>query len=93
MKVIRAYKLKKKDLMGKSDPYVKLKLADDKLPSKKTRVKRNNLNPEWNEEFKFVIRDPENQFVELNVYDWEQACDFLGTIISFHISHMVFVVC
>ncbi|URE20354.1 Plant synaptotagmin [Musa troglodytarum] len=67
LKVIRAYKLKKKDLLGKSDPYVKLKLADDKLPSKKTRVRRNNLNPEWNEEFKFVIRDPENQFVELNV--------------------------
>ncbi|CAL9153098.1 unnamed protein product [Musa hybrid cultivar] len=73
LKVIRAYKLKKKDLLGKSDPYVKLKLGDDKLPSKKTRVKHSNLNPEWNEEFKFVIRDPENQFVELNVYDWEQV--------------------
>jgi len=28
---------------------VKLKLTDDKMPSKKTTVKHKNLNPEWNE--------------------------------------------
>ncbi|XP_064962344.1 synaptotagmin-2-like [Musa acuminata AAA Group] len=71
--VVRAYKLKKKDLLGKSDPYVKLKLADDNLPSKKTTVKRSNLNPEWNEEFKLVVKDPESQALELSVYDWEQV--------------------
>ncbi|KAJ6802294.1 synaptotagmin-2-like [Iris pallida] len=74
IKVISAHKLRKKDLMGKSDPYVKLKLTDDKLPSKKTRVKHNNLNPEWNEEFKLVVKDPESQALELDVFDWEQAC-------------------
>ncbi|XP_074563497.1 synaptotagmin-1-like [Curcuma longa] len=73
VKVIRAYELPKKDLFGKSDPYVKLRLSDHKLPSKKTSVKRRNLEPEWNEEFKFVIKDPESQVVELNVYDWEQV--------------------
>ncbi|WOK94686.1 synaptotagmin-2 [Canna indica] len=73
VKVIRAYELRKKDLLGKSDPYVKLKLSDDKFPSRKTQVKHSNLEPEWNEEFKFVIKDPENQFVELNVYDWERV--------------------
>ncbi|RWW23335.1 hypothetical protein GW17_00012422, partial [Ensete ventricosum] len=71
--VVRAYKLKKKDLLGKSDPYVKLKLTDDNLPSKKTTVKRSNLNPEWNEEFKLVVKDPESQALELSVYDWEQV--------------------
>lgn len=71
--VVRAYKLKKKDLLGKSDPYVKLKLADENLPSKKTTVKHSNLNPEWNEEFKLVIKDPESQVLELSVYDWEQV--------------------
>ncbi|XP_017698036.2 synaptotagmin-2-like isoform X2 [Phoenix dactylifera] len=71
--VVRAYKLKKKDLLGKSDPYVKLKLSGDNLPSKKTTVKRNNLNPEWNEEFKLVIRDPESQVLDLSIYDWEQV--------------------
>nr|CAD1835743.1 unnamed protein product [Ananas comosus var. bracteatus] len=48
-------------------------LTDDKLPSKKTTVKRNNLNPEWNEEFKLVVKDPESRVVELDVFDWEQV--------------------
>ncbi|KAK1617000.1 hypothetical protein QYE76_022517 [Lolium multiflorum] len=63
----------KKDLMGKSDPYVKVKLTEEKLPSKKTSVKRSNLNPEWNEEFKLVVKDPESQALELTVFDWEQV--------------------
>ena len=74
VKVSGAQNLEKKGLLGsKSDPYVKLKMSDDRLPSKKTRVKRSNLNPEWNEEFKFVVTDPENQSLEINVFDWEQA--------------------
>ncbi|KAF3786124.1 Synaptotagmin-2 [Nymphaea thermarum] len=73
VKVVRATKLKKKDLLGKSDPYVKLKLTEDKLPSKKTTVKHTNLNPEWNEEFNFIVKDPESQALEFIVYDWEQV--------------------
>lgn len=73
VKVLRALKLKKKDLLGASDPYVKLKLTESKAPSKKTQVKHKNLNPEWNEEFSMVIKDPETQALELLVYDWEQV--------------------
>ncbi|XP_021900316.1 synaptotagmin-1-like isoform X1 [Carica papaya] len=73
VKVLRAMKLKKKDLLGASDPYVKIKLTDDKLPSKKTTVKHKNLNPEWNEEFNFVVKDPSTQTLEFSVYDWEQV--------------------
>ncbi|XP_042959472.1 synaptotagmin-2-like [Carya illinoinensis] len=73
MKVVRAMKLKKKDLLGASDPYVKLKLTEDKLPSKKTTVKHRNLNPEWNEEFNMAVKDPESQALEIIVYDWEQV--------------------
>lgn len=80
VKVLRATKLKRKDLLGASDPYVKLKLTEDKLPAKKTTVKHKNLNPEWNEEFNIVVKDPESQALELIVYDWEQVyifeCDF-----------------
>lgn len=76
MKVLRATKLRKKDLLGASDPYVKVKLTEDKMPSKKTTVKHKNLNPEWNEEFSFVVKDPETQAVEFHVYDWEQVKDF-----------------
>ncbi|KAF8406606.1 hypothetical protein HHK36_008695 [Tetracentron sinense] len=73
VKILKAIKLKKKDLMGAADPYVKLKLTEDKLPSKKTTVKHKNLNPEWCEEFNIVVKDPESQALELNVYDWEQV--------------------
>jgi hypothetical protein len=74
VKVVRAMKLRKKDILGASDPYVKLKLTEDKLPSKKTKVRHSNLNPEWNEEFHMVVKDPESQALELIVYDWEQVC-------------------
>ncbi|KAJ7967164.1 synaptotagmin-2-like [Quillaja saponaria] len=73
VKVLRAMNLKKKDLLGASDPYVKLKLTEDKLPSKKTTVKHKNLNPEWNEEYNLVVKDPESQALELHMYDWEQV--------------------
>ncbi|KAI3778524.1 hypothetical protein L2E82_07886 [Cichorium intybus] len=73
VKVIKAMKLKKKDLLGASDPYAKLKLTDDKLPSKKTTVKHKNLNPEWNEEFNLVVKDPEVQLLEVEVFDWESV--------------------
>ena len=73
MRVVKAMKLRKKDLLGASDPYVKLKLTEEKLPSKKTTVKHKNLNPEWNEEFDIVVKDPQTQALELNVFDWEQV--------------------
>lgn len=81
VKVVRAMKLKKKDLLGASDPYVKLKLSEEKLPSKKTTVKHKNLNPEWNEEFNFIVKDPEAQVLEFSVYDWEQVICFVLIII------------
>nr|CAD1840745.1 unnamed protein product [Ananas comosus var. bracteatus] len=81
VKVARASNLRKKDFLGKSDPYVRLKMSDDKVPSKKTTVKHNTLNPEWNEEFKFTVTDPETQYLDLSIYDWEQVGkhDKMGT--------------
>ncbi|KAJ8439817.1 hypothetical protein Cgig2_029077 [Carnegiea gigantea] len=73
VKVVRAMNLRKKDLLGASDPYIKLKLTEDRAPSKKTSVKHRNLNPEWNEEFNISVRDPESQVLELVVYDWEKV--------------------
>ncbi|KAI7995893.1 Synaptotagmin-2 [Camellia lanceoleosa] len=31
------------------------------------------LNPEWNEEFNLVVKYPESQALEINVFDWEQV--------------------
>nr|TKW23061.1 hypothetical protein SEVIR_4G269000v2 [Setaria viridis] len=73
VKVIRAMNLLKMDLLGKSDPYVKMRLSGERLPSKKTTVKMSNLNPEWNEHFKFIVKDPGTQLLELHMFDWEKV--------------------
>lgn len=73
VKVIRATKLLKMDLLGASDPYVKLSLSGERLPAKKTSIKMKNLNPEWNEDFKLLVKDPETQVLQLHVFDWEKV--------------------
>ena len=80
VKVVRATKLLKKDILGTSDPYVKLRFSGERLPAKRTSVKMKNLNPEWNERFKLIVKDPQLQALELQVYDWDKV--FL-LIISF----------
>ncbi|KAM7254346.1 hypothetical protein ACFE04_032028 [Oxalis oulophora] len=81
VKVVRALKLLKMDILGTSDPYVKLTLTGDKLPAKKTTIKKRNLNPIWNENFKFIVKDPTSQVLQLQVFDWDKvgAHDRLGT--------------
>jgi Ca2+-dependent lipid-binding protein len=73
VKVVRAKKLLKADILGTSDPYVKLSLTGEKLPAKKTTIKKKNLNPEWNENFKLVVKDPESQALQLQVFDWDKV--------------------
>jgi Ca2+-dependent lipid-binding protein len=77
VKVVRAMDLLKMDIIGKSDPYVKLKLSGERLPSKRTSIKMCNLNPEWNENFKFAVKDPQTQVLELHVFDWEKVLSIL----------------
>lgn len=71
--IIRACNLLKKDLLGTSDPYVKLSLTGEKLPAKKTTIKKRNLNPEWNEHFKLIVKDPITQVLQLEVFDWDKV--------------------
>ncbi|KAJ6357950.1 hypothetical protein OIU78_005727 [Salix suchowensis] len=73
VKVVRAKKLLKADILGTSDPYVKLNLTGEKLPAKKTTIKKKNLNPEWNENFKLVVKEPESQALQLQVFDWDKV--------------------
>eukprot|EP00249_Psilotum_nudum_P004672 c18179_g1_i1 orf=700-2313(-) len=73
VKIVSARGLRKADFLGKSDPYVKLSLGKGALSTKKTQVKMNTLNPDWNESFNFVVQDPESQALELLVYDWEKV--------------------
>lgn len=74
--VLEARKLKKMDITGASDPYVKLKLFDSKLKrigkKKKTSVKSCNLNPYWNESFVFIIDEMDMKRVTLDI----TVCDY-----------------
>ncbi|CAN0825508.1 SYT3 [Linum grandiflorum] len=80
VKVVRAMKLMKADIIGTSDPYVKLSLSGENLPAKKTTIKKHNLNPIWNEQFRLIVKDPGSQLLHIHVIDWDKvgAHDTLG---------------
>ncbi|KAK0585586.1 hypothetical protein LWI29_030910 [Acer saccharum] len=73
VKVVQASKLLKMDIFGASDPYVELSLSGERLPAKKTSIKMKTLNPQWNEDFKLTVKDPQSQVLQLHAYDWEKV--------------------
>lgn len=62
--VIRGINLAVRDVKS-SDPYVIVRMGKQKL---KTRVVKNNINPEWNEDLTLSIADPSIP-IKLQVYD------------------------
>jgi Ca2+-dependent lipid-binding protein len=65
--VVKATSLKNKELIGKSDPYVRLYVRP--MFKVKTKIIDDNLNPEWNETFELIVEDKETQSVIFEVYD------------------------
>ncbi|CAF4573725.1 unnamed protein product, partial [Rotaria sp. Silwood2] len=80
--VVRAFILEAKDLInadivGKSDPYVKVKVPGS--IEYRTKTIDNTLNPEWNEIFEFVVEQYESDSIEFEVYDEDLGKnDFIG---------------
>jgi hypothetical protein len=76
--VIQAKSLPPMDLLGKSDPYCRLKLADQEY---KTHTIKRDLNPHWDQQFEFFVTD-NRQVLELAVWDWDRflSDDFIGKI-------------
>ncbi|XP_057524753.1 protein C2-DOMAIN ABA-RELATED 1-like [Amaranthus tricolor] len=64
IKIKRGVNLAIRDV-NSSDPYVILRLANQKL---KTRIIKKSLNPEWNEDLTLCVADP-NEPIKLYVYD------------------------
>ncbi|XP_076989663.1 synaptotagmin-5 [Tamandua tetradactyla] len=74
--VLEAKNLKKMDVGGLSDPYVKVHLLQGgrKVRKKKTTIKKNTLNPYYNESFSFEVPCDQVQKVqvELTVLDYDK---------------------
>uniref|UniRef100_H3BEH2 Extended synaptotagmin 1 n=1 Tax=Latimeria chalumnae TaxID=7897 RepID=H3BEH2_LATCH len=61
---------------GKSDPYAVVKLTGKSFRSK---VIKENLNPQWNEIYEFIVNDIPGQEVEFQLFDKDvDKDDFLG---------------
>ncbi|XP_018923322.2 LOW QUALITY PROTEIN: synaptotagmin Vb [Cyprinus carpio] len=74
--IMEAKNLKKMDVGGLSDPYVKIVLQHNgkRLKKKKTTVKKNTLNPYFNESFSFEVPFEQIQKVQLliTVFDYDK---------------------
>uniref|UniRef100_A0A915EQH5 C2 domain-containing protein n=1 Tax=Ditylenchus dipsaci TaxID=166011 RepID=A0A915EQH5_9BILA len=66
-----------RDASGSSDPYVKVKYQNKTIY--KTNTVYRSLNPNWDEEFAFLISDPtSNLQIEVFDYDRFMVDDFMG---------------
>lgn len=84
VQVLKATNLKNLEMVGKSDPYVRLYVRV--LFKEKTRVIDNNLNPVWNEQFEFDVEDQETQSLILDVRISNPVCDTLSDLVDCWIS-------
>ncbi|EDO46351.1 predicted protein [Nematostella vectensis] len=74
VKVVEARDLVAKDFgvvkKGKSDPYAILEIGAQKF---RTKVKKNDLNPTWNETFEAFVDNSEGQDIDMFLWDEDKA--------------------
>eukprot|EP00057_Strongylocentrotus_purpuratus_P009722 XP_011664196.1 PREDICTED: synaptotagmin-6 [Strongylocentrotus purpuratus] len=82
--VIKARNLKAMDITGASDPYVKVSLMSQgkRIKKKKTTVKKNTLNPVYNEAMVFDVAPDSMENICLIIavvdYDWVGHSELIG---------------
>uniref|UniRef100_A0A1I8H245 C2 domain-containing protein n=1 Tax=Macrostomum lignano TaxID=282301 RepID=A0A1I8H245_9PLAT len=87
VRVIQCVNLIAMDANGYSDPFVKLNLkpGQDKFKKYKTEVKKRTLNPEYNEEFHYILSQQELQEKTLEITVWDKDFgtknDFMGALV------------
>ena len=57
MTVVKCEALPKKDLLGGSDPFVRVYLMPGTHTELKTKIVKNSASPVYNDEFSFVVRN------------------------------------
>eukprot|EP00038_Savillea_parva_P008587 m.177910 g.177910 ORF g.177910 m.177910 type:complete len:679 (+) comp14442_c0_seq1:56-2092(+) len=85
LRIIRAAALLACDRNGKSDPYVKCAIEPDssKESKQKTKIVKKTLDPEFNEEFEWLITPAERgKMLQIAVWDWDRLSknDFIGSL-------------
>ncbi|XP_025987263.2 protein unc-13 homolog 4B isoform X4 [Solenopsis invicta] len=73
VEVIEAKELAPKDSNGKSDPFCALYLESAPTRRYNTAVKTCTLSPVWEEHFELPLEDPENDILNLEVWDFDAA--------------------
>ena len=79
--VFRGRDLMKKDLGGKSDPYVNISIGQN-IQSFKDKYVANTVNPEWNYQAMFAVEEPSGHSLSLEVFDYDAGTedDFMGQV-------------
>ncbi|XP_049617164.1 synaptotagmin-10 [Syngnathus scovelli] len=85
VKILKGLDLPAKDFTGTSDPYVKVYLLPERKKKFQTRVQRKNLNPTFDESFRFPAAYDElcNRKLHLSVYDFDRftSHDMIGEVV------------
>lgn len=75
IRLIKASNLADEDMIGKTDPYVKLSLEQDNFirdhdyGTQISSTKKNSVNPVWDETFTFNIPTLNNMVLSVNLFD------------------------
>ncbi|KAI3366622.1 hypothetical protein L3Q82_009306, partial [Scortum barcoo] len=85
VRILKALDLPAKDFTGTSDPYVKIYLLPERKKKFQTRVHRKNLNPMFDETFRFPVVYDElcNRKLHFSVYDFDRftSHDMIGEVV------------
>jgi C2 domain len=78
LKAVQARGLLSMDTNGMSDPYVRFELGDQ---HRKTKVKKKTLDPEWNQDFAFLVPSLDSA-LHVEVWDWDRVGgdDYIGAV-------------